>query len=414
MRIGINVPNELLQRLAPLKPELNISQVCREALEAKASGYERMRERLGDDAIIKVVNSISEKVSGREHTYLSLLSTIEVDDWEQAGYEDAVAWVQAADQEHWDALHDHQKFNEKSGNPDGYIPTILIDGVNSFSKRRRSAYHLILQQDDDFVEWFYDEHGDIDEIVAKKEYMTAWLAYTNAVWDLFLRLQQGQREEYLAERLKKRQEARRDRIPPQIPEQLLNRLSVDYHKIITIEPGQRSGQPCIRGMRITVYDVLEYLACGMSESEILADFPELTREDILACYAFAAEPKRRVRDPQTTDPEPQPEKPSFRVIPHHGKLAPGLESVNLNHLAAELDTELFLEKMERDRAKVSEREPDSQPEKPPFRVIPHNGKFAPGVAEMNLNHLNAQLEEEELLAKLARSGPMKREQENSQ
>ena len=75
-------------------------------------------------------------------------------------------------------------------------------------------------------------------------------------------------------------------------------MPVDYHKLITIEAGKRSGQPCIRGMRITVYDVLEYLAGGMTEAEIQGDFPYLTREDILACYAFAAEPGRRVRHPQ--------------------------------------------------------------------------------------------------------------------
>jgi len=75
-------------------------------------------------------------------------------------------------------------------------------------------------------------------------------------------------------------------------------MSVDYKKIITIEPGKRSGQPCIRGMRITVYDVLEYLAGGMSEEEVLHDFPELTHEDILACFAFAAEPNRRIRHPE--------------------------------------------------------------------------------------------------------------------
>lgn len=63
----------------------------------------------------------------------------------------------------------------------------------------------------------------------------------------------------------------------------------DYKGIITIEPGKRSGQPCIRGMRITVYDILSYLAAGMSEKEILQDFPELTREDIRASLAFAAE-----------------------------------------------------------------------------------------------------------------------------
>ncbi len=69
---------------------------------------------------------------------------------------------------------------------------------------------------------------------------------------------------------------------------------MDYSRIITIEPGKRSGKPCIRGMRITVYDILEYLASGMIEDEILADFSELTREDIRACYAFAADREKKL------------------------------------------------------------------------------------------------------------------------
>ena len=69
---------------------------------------------------------------------------------------------------------------------------------------------------------------------------------------------------------------------------------MDYTQIITIEPGKRSGKPCIRGMRITVADVLGYLAAGMTEDQILADFPYLTREDIRACLAFAADRERRI------------------------------------------------------------------------------------------------------------------------
>ena len=69
---------------------------------------------------------------------------------------------------------------------------------------------------------------------------------------------------------------------------------MNYQEIITIEPGKRSGKPCIRGMRITVYDVLEYLASGMSETEIIADFPELTAEDIRNCLGFAADRERRL------------------------------------------------------------------------------------------------------------------------
>ncbi len=69
---------------------------------------------------------------------------------------------------------------------------------------------------------------------------------------------------------------------------------MDYRSIITIEPGKRSGKPCIRGLRITVSDVLDYLASGMSEAQICADFPELTPEDVRACLAFAADRERRM------------------------------------------------------------------------------------------------------------------------
>ena len=66
----------------------------------------------------------------------------------------------------------------------------------------------------------------------------------------------------------------------------------DYRNIITIESGKRSGQPCIRGMRITVYDIFEYLASGMTVAEVLHDFPELTAADIRACFAYAADKEK--------------------------------------------------------------------------------------------------------------------------
>jgi uncharacterized protein (DUF433 family) len=69
---------------------------------------------------------------------------------------------------------------------------------------------------------------------------------------------------------------------------------MDYSRFITIEPGKRGGKPCIRGLRITVYDVLDYLASGMTHAEILADFPDLTEEDIRACLAFAADRERKL------------------------------------------------------------------------------------------------------------------------
>jgi uncharacterized protein (DUF433 family) len=61
---------------------------------------------------------------------------------------------------------------------------------------------------------------------------------------------------------------------------------IDYSRIITVEPGKRSGQPCIRGMRITVYDVLDYLAAGDTPEDILEHFPKLTKEDVQACLSY--------------------------------------------------------------------------------------------------------------------------------
>jgi uncharacterized protein (DUF433 family) len=78
-----------------------------------------------------------------------------------------------------------------------------------------------------------------------------------------------------------------------MPRRSIMKQAMDYRKIITIEADKMGGKPCIRGLRITVYDVLDYLASGMTEAEILADFPDLTAEDIRACLAFAADRERR-------------------------------------------------------------------------------------------------------------------------
>ncbi|MBI2890154.1 MAG: DUF433 domain-containing protein [Nitrospirae bacterium] len=69
---------------------------------------------------------------------------------------------------------------------------------------------------------------------------------------------------------------------------------MDFRKYITIEPEKRGGKPCIRGLRITVYDILDYLASGMTEDQILKDFPDLTAQDIRAVLAFAADRERKL------------------------------------------------------------------------------------------------------------------------
>jgi uncharacterized protein (DUF433 family) len=71
---------------------------------------------------------------------------------------------------------------------------------------------------------------------------------------------------------------------------------MNYKDYITIEPNKRGGKPCVRGLRITVYEVLEYLASDMTEAEILEDFPDLTKEDLKACIAFAADRERRLME----------------------------------------------------------------------------------------------------------------------
>ena len=76
-------------------------------------------------------------------------------------------------------------------------------------------------------------------------------------------------------------------------------FGMDYRERITIEPGKRGGKPCIRGLRITVYDILEYLAAGMTPDQILADFPDLEAEDISAVLAFAADRERKLSSAST-------------------------------------------------------------------------------------------------------------------
>ena len=309
MRIGINISKELHKRLEPLKPELNISQVCREALEAKAANHERMRANLDDPAVQQAMARVWEQ----EKEFRALIEM----DWEQLGYEDAVAWVQAASWDNWQDLRKRLEGLRRQGRPDSTPIPPRLPGVKDFDDRLGEYPGWDRNQSDEFFEWLYYENISLDVNSVQREYRTAWMSYANAAWELFLKMER----EYAEERSQQRLEARRNRIQPQVSEQLLNRLPAEYRKIITIELSKRNGQPCIRGTRITVYDVMEYLAGGMTEAEALANFPELTRDDILACYAFAAEPKRRILHsyPENhthllPEPEAQPDK---TPVPSH-------------------------------------------------------------------------------------------------
>lgn len=115
---------------------------------------------------------------------------------------------------------------------------------------------------------------------------------------------------------------------------------MDYCKIITVEPGKCDGQPCIRGMRIAVSDVLGYMAGCMTEDEILRAFPYLTREDIRACLAFAAD-RIAMREPQQINER-------RRVLPPVSKTKGGLRpGINLNRLSdiQEMEDLEYIERM---------------------------------------------------------------------
>lgn len=192
MRIGVNIPNELMRRLEPLKPELNISQVCREALEAKAASYERMMARLGDSEIQGAIEIVWEQ----EKKFLEVIEM----DWETLGYEDAEAWTKAASREDWAHLHHRQYVIEKQGRPAWEVPPPNPSGVKGFTERCGELHQRMHQQDDEFFDWLYDEQGGIDYSAAEREYMTAWLSYTEAVWELIRQRELEYRNWQLAQR----------------------------------------------------------------------------------------------------------------------------------------------------------------------------------------------------------------------
>ena len=205
VRIGINIPNDLTRRLEPLKPELNVSEVCREALVAKAESYERMIAGLDNEHIQSAVGAVWEQ----EREYLVVIEV----SWEALGCEDAAAWVIAAKLEDWEHLHHRQAVIENQGRPSWGFPPPVIEGVKDFTERRGEFRSRVQRQGDDFVDWLYEEHGGIDYGVAEREYMTAWLSYTNAVWKLICQ----KREEHQQRLRSDREEARRNRPVPEVP-----------------------------------------------------------------------------------------------------------------------------------------------------------------------------------------------------
>lgn len=208
VRIGINIPNELMKRLEPLKPELNISQVCREALTAKAEGYERMLSHLDDNDISAAVNRLLE----HEEEFWAAIEF----DGETLGREDAASWVKKASPEDWNDVLDDIDDLEERGLPHWKVIIPRVEGVKSFHDRYIELDHRMSQvrkQHRDFDRWLNRQHGGLDHQTIEREYMTAWITYVKAVWNL----RQQRLQEYLDWRLAQRPAP----LQPEVPEHLL-------------------------------------------------------------------------------------------------------------------------------------------------------------------------------------------------
>ena len=216
MRIGINIPNELHRRLEPLKQYINISQICREAIEDRTRCYEKALASGRDQDVIRAIEGAWEEER-------KMRAIIDVD-WGMLGCNDAKSWVTAARLKDWEYLHHRRDVIRRQERPRWEVPPPNLEGVKTFDERDSELRNRIQLQDDQFLDWLYYEHDGINREAAEREYMSAWLAYTDSVWDMFCQL----RKEYLEERLQERLEAGRGGPSPTVPENLLDELNARY------------------------------------------------------------------------------------------------------------------------------------------------------------------------------------------
>ena len=193
MRIGLNVPDELLTRLEPLKPSVNVSQICREAIEAYVDSYERASNRLEDDGTIEE----AERIWAEEESLIV--------DWEELGYVDAKEWVKRANLQDLENLF-HNLGVSKRKNREPFIPFWrYIPDTKDFGHRRG-----------EHTEWFIRqiELGDPGNpyTSAEREYTRGWLAYVTAVWQQVDQLRRAHAREMF--------DRRESRPQPEVPQHL--------------------------------------------------------------------------------------------------------------------------------------------------------------------------------------------------
>ena len=216
MRIGINIPNDLHRRLEPLKKYVNVSQICREAIKDRIRCYEKAVASRSSEDIVSAI----ERVWKEE---LEMRAILEVD-LGMLGCKDAEPWIETAELKDWNYLHHRQEVIERQGRPRWEVHIPHIQGVKTFHERYTELQNRISRQDDQFLDWLYDEHSGIDIAAAEREYMSAWLVCTDSAWDLFLE----KRGHYLEERRRERLEEGPNLSSPPVPEKLLRELEAEH------------------------------------------------------------------------------------------------------------------------------------------------------------------------------------------
>ena len=215
MRLGINIPNDLHRRLAPLKQYVNVSQICREAIDDRIRPYEKALASRSNESVASAIERVWEEER-------SMREIIEVD-WGMVGYEDAKRWIETAQLEDWNYLHHCQEVVERQGRPRWDFPPPDLEGVKTFLEHFVELNGRIWQHKDRLLNWLYEEYGGMDREAPQREYMLAWLAHTDAAWELFCEM----RSRYLEERRRERLEARSNQPDPVLPQRLLEELEGD-------------------------------------------------------------------------------------------------------------------------------------------------------------------------------------------
>ncbi len=196
MRIGIDIPDELMRRLEPLKSQLNVSQLCREAIEARVAQFERNVVVLDNSESTSAIRAAVEQ----EMAWLKIVDV----DWGQYGYEDAIDWVKAAGLKDWDQWRRSLEVGRRHNRP-AWQTQIPLSGnrrhvAKLFHDRLTEYMDVIGCQSDEFSEWRYEHGLYVDVRLAEREYHRAWSAYVAAAWDKKQRVKNELEEELRLDR----------------------------------------------------------------------------------------------------------------------------------------------------------------------------------------------------------------------